>query len=87
MVLCYLLVKLGENLSERQIHIKEQLASQFKMFILFFLKTYLWFKTGVTELIRHPSKKLRITACHIITDFLAHTTQFLALAQHQVRYT
>jgi len=44
-------------------------------------------QTGVTELIRHPSKKLRITACHIITDFLAHTTQFLALAQHQDKDT
>eukprot|EP00088_Acartia_fossae_P039609 TRINITY_DN4123_c0_g1_i11.p1 TRINITY_DN4123_c0_g1~~TRINITY_DN4123_c0_g1_i11.p1 ORF type:complete len:943 (-),score=161.07 TRINITY_DN4123_c0_g1_i11:371-3199(-) len=50
-------------------------------------KSFCPLQTGVTELLRHPSKKLRVSACHILTDFIAHTTQFLALAQHQDKGT
>jgi len=44
-------------------------------------------QSGMTHLLRHPYKKLRISACHVLIDFLFHSSQFLALAQHQEKDT
>ena len=39
---------------------------------------------GVSELMHHQSKKMRMLVTTILVDFLTHSKQFLALAQHQV---
>jgi len=40
-------------------------------------------KGGVSEVLSHHVKKLRMVAINIMIEFLQHSNQFLALAQHQ----
>jgi len=40
-------------------------------------------QNGVSVLLRHPMKKVRTVAINIMVEFVNHSHQFLALAQHQ----
>ncbi|XP_023319652.1 uncharacterized protein LOC111694846 [Eurytemora carolleeae] len=50
-------------------------------------KCYCPMQNGISSLLSHPCKKLRMASINILVDFLNHSHQFLALAQHQEKDT